>query len=77
MSVCVCDCADNQRTTFACRVGAVSMRLGVALVGWLGEGEGGKGTLWTDVARSLSYQHFGCDAAWHLCEFYVRLLSWL
>lgn len=31
----------------------------------------------TSLRVHFSYQHFGCAAAWHLCEFYVRLFSWL
>lgn len=57
--VCVCVCADNQRTTFGCRVGIVTGHGRDAVAAGVGGGvrnESGKGAfLWADVvaARSL------------------------
>lgn len=77
LSLCVCVCADNQRTTFGCRVGIVTGHGRNAVAAGVGGGRGPFFGQTSSLRVHFSYQHFGCAAAWHLCEFYVRLFSWL
>lgn len=78
LSLCVCVCVQ----TISSRLLAAGLELSLGMGGMrslLGLGvEGGPFFGQTSSLRvHFSYQHFGCAAAWHLCEFYVRLFSWL